>query len=225
MNTGSHATRSENGLLTTIAWAMNGKVTYALEGSIFVAGSAIQWLRDEMKFIRTSSESEELVDKADPCSGVYMVPAFVGLGAPYWDDRCRGAIFGLTRGTTTADITKATLESLAYQTRDVLDAMVQDSHLPLTTLKVDGGASNNAYLMQFQSDLLQRTIERPSITETTALGAAHFAGLATGYWKKEDFESQEGSTLFEPSMNQETADACYEKWQQAVAAARLFTQR
>ena len=226
MNTGSHGVRSENGLLTTIAWAMNGKVTYALEGSIFVAGSAIQWLRDEMKFFHSSAESEQLARKAGPSSGVYMVPAFVGLGAPYWDDRCRGAIFGLTRGTTTADITKATLESLAYQTRDVLDAMVQDSALPLTTLRVDGGASNNGYLMQFQSDLLQRTIERPVITETTALGAAHLAGLAVGYWKMEDFEMiHEGSSLFTPQMDADTADACYEKWQMAVAAARLFTAK
>ena len=153
-----------------------------------------------------------------------MVPAFVGLGAPYWDDRCRGAIFGLTRGTTQEDITKATLDSLAYQTRDVLDAMVEDCGVPITKLKVDGGASSNNYLMQFQSNLLQCEIERPKIVETTALGAAHLAGLAVGYWKDtNDFGALEGTaSKFDPEISKEAADKCYAKWQRAVAATREF---
>lgn len=226
MNTGEKPKKSENGLLTTIAWGMNGRVSYALEGSIFVSGSAIQWLRDGMQFFENSAESEDFAKRADPHSGVYMVPSFTGLGAPYWDDRCRGALFGLTRGTTREDITRATLDSLAYQTRDVLDAMVSDSGLPLSLLRVDGGACNNGYLMQFQADLLQRTIERPSLVETTALGAAHLVGLAVGYWDSvNDFEMDEpASVFFEPHMSKEEADRRYAKWQRAVEAARLFTK-
>lgn len=224
MNTGETPKRSKNGLLTTIAWGMNGKVTYALEGSIFVSGSAIQWLRDEMKFFNSSSESEAFARNADPHSGVFMVPSFTGLGAPYWDDKARGAIFGLTRGTTREDITRATLDSLAYQTRDVLDAMVNDSGLPIASLRVDGGASNNEYLMQFQSDLLQREIERPSLTETTALGAAHLAGLSVGFWKdRSEFVSSEESSFYKPDMSREEADSYYARWLKAVAAARMFS--
>lgn len=224
MNTGEKPMPSHNGLLTTIACGMNGHITYALEGSIFVAGSAIQWLRDQMKFFPKSSLSEEWAERANPHNGVIMVPAFVGLGAPYWDDRTRGAIFGLTRGTTQEDITRATLESLAYQTRDVLDAMVSDSGVPITKLKVDGGASANNYLMQFQSDLLQCEIDRPKIVETTAMGAAHLAGLAVGFWKDfDDVASCTGAdSIYKPSISREAADSRYEKWQKAVKAARVF---
>ncbi|MGM9940922.1 MAG: glycerol kinase GlpK [Bulleidia sp.] len=225
MNTGEQAVRSKNGLLTTIAWSMDGKITYALEGSIFVSGSAIQWLRDQLHFFKNSAESQQQAQQAAETSGVYMVPAFVGLGAPYWDDRCRGAIFGLTRGTTIEDITKATLESLAYQTRDVLDAMVQDSGLPLSKLKVDGGASNNDYLMQFQADLLNRSIERPSITETTALGAAHLAGLAVGYWKdRSEFRDETPATIYQPKRDESVMEEKYDRWKKAVEAARCFTK-
>lgn len=226
MNTGKEPKRSKEGLLTTIAWGYHGEITYALEGSIFVAGSAIQWLRDQMKFFPKSSMSEAFAKNASEHSGVYMVPAFVGLGAPYWDDRCRGAIFGLTRGTTQEDITKATLDSLAYQTRDVLDAMVRDSGVEIRKLRVDGGASANNYLMQFQSDLLQCEINRPAIVETTALGAAHLAGLAVGFWNSMDElnAAEKGKTEFHPSVSREKADRLYAKWQKAVEAARLFTK-
>lgn len=225
MNTGEQAVRSKNGLLTTIAWSMDGKVTYALEGSIFVSGSAIQWLRDQLHFFKNSAESQQQAEQASDTSGVYMVPAFVGLGAPYWDDRCRGAIFGLTRGTTMEDITKATLESLAYQTRDVLDAMVQDSGLPLSRLKVDGGASNNDYLMQFQADLLNRSIERPSITETTALGAAHLAGLAIGFWNdRNELKDETPASIYQPERDRTVMEEKYDLWKKAVEAARCFTK-
>ncbi|MBE6128456.1 MAG: glycerol kinase GlpK [Erysipelotrichaceae bacterium] len=223
MNTGEIPKRSEHGLVTTIACGINGRITYALEGSIFVAGSAIQWLRDEMHFFPKASMSEEFARDAAPQSGVYVVPAFTGLGAPYWDDKCRGAIFGLTRGTTQSDITKATLDSLAYQTRDVLDAMVTDSRIPITRLRVDGGACANDYLMQFQSDLLQCEISRPAVVESTALGAAHLAGLAVGFWKDlKELSSTEGETIFKPQMSKRKADHLYEKWQTVVAAARMF---
>ena len=222
MNTGETPTRSENGLLTTIACGIGGKVTYALEGSIFVAGSAIQWLRDQMHFFPNASMSEQFAKDAQEDSGVYVVPAFTGLGAPYWDDKCRGAIFGITRGTTQSDITKATLDSLAYQTRDVLDAMVSDSGTPITRLRVDGGACANDYLMQFQSDLLQCEISRPAVVESTAIGAAHLAGLAVGFWKDlEELNSGEEATVFAPKMEKKKADALYRKWQAVVAAARM----
>lgn len=224
MNTGEKPMVSEHGLLTTIACGYKGKITYALEGSIFVAGSAIQWLRDQMKFFDKSSLSEEYARRAQANNGVMMVPAFTGLGAPYWDDRCRGAIFGLTRGTTQEDITKATLDSLAYQTKDVLSVMEQDSGVKIKSLKVDGGASANNYLMQFQSDLLQCEIRRPAIVETTALGAAHLAGLAVGFWKDTDeLRSSEESALFQPQMDQKDVDVLYKKWVQAVKAARCFS--
>lgn len=223
MNTGETPKQSENGLVTTIAWGLGGKVYYALEGSIFVAGSAIQWLRDEMKFFASSAESEKLALSAHENSGVVLVPAFTGLGAPYWDDRCRGALFGITRGTTRQDITRATLDSLCYQTRDVLTAMEQDSGAKLSMLKVDGGASANNYLMQFQSDLLQCDICRPAVVETTALGAARFAGLGTGFWTMDDFvRAGEERTVYHPAMAREKADHLYARWQTAVAAARMF---
>ncbi|EPR4745517.1 glycerol kinase GlpK, partial [Listeria monocytogenes] len=183
MNTGEKAVRSENGLLTTLAWGIDGKVEYALEGSIFVAGSAIQWLRDGLRMVRQSSDSENYASRIESSDGVYVVPAFVGLGAPYWDSDVRGAVFGLTRGTEKEQFIRATLESLAYQTRDVLYAMEQDSGISLKTLRVDGGASANNFLMQFQSDILGVPVERPENKETTVLGAAFLAGLAVGVWK------------------------------------------
>ncbi|NCB34090.1 MAG: glycerol kinase [Erysipelotrichia bacterium] len=224
MNTGNTPKKSSNGLVTTIAWGYRGEITYALEGSVFVAGSAIQWLRDKMNFFSKTSESEALAESAKKDSGVMIVPAFVGLGAPYWDDRCRGAIFGITRGTSIADITRATLNSLGYQTRDILTAMQEDSGTQIPTLRVDGGASSNNYLMQFQSDILQCSVIRPMNVETTALGAAHLAGLAVGYWKdlKELEEIDVGMKEYCPEMSQEKADHLYSRWCQAVAAARLF---
>lgn len=225
MNTGKQPKVSEDGLLTTIAWGLNHEITYALEGSIFVSGSAIQWLRDEMKFFPSSADSESFAKEANTESDVMVVPAFVGLGAPYWDDACRGAIFGITRGTTQQDITKATLDSLAYQTRDVLEAMQKTSGFPLPSLRVDGGACANGYLMQKQADILQCVIHRPKNLETTALGAARLAALAVGYWTMDDFKQQtKRDILFHPSVQKEDADKAYAKWKRAVKAARCFTE-
>ena len=181
MNTGTEATLSKNGLLTTIAYELNGQLNYALEGSIFVAGSAIQWLRDGLQFFTKASESEKMAVEAGSTGGVYVVPSFTGLGAPYWDQEVRGAMFGLTRGSNRQSITRATLESIAYQTRDVVDTMVKDTNLPLKALTVNGGACRNDFLMQFQADILQTPIERAQMEETTALGAAFLAGLAVGF--------------------------------------------
>lgn len=224
MNTGEEAIRSANGLVTTIASGIDGKISYALEGSVFVAGSAIQWLRDEMKFFPNASLSEEYAKQAQEYSGVYVVPAFTGLGAPYWDDRCRGGILGITRGTTQQDITRATLESLAYQTRDVLDAMEQDSGIQISSLRVDGGACANNLLMQFQSDLLQCDIARPTVVETTALGAAYLVGLAVGFWKDRDeiAHALKIDQEFRPQMSEAKADHLYSRWQKAVEAVRMF---
>src|SRR5699024_4160631 len=183
MNTGEQGIQSNHGLLTTLAWGVAGKVEYALEGSIFVAGSAVQWLRDGLQLIETAPKSEELAQKVDSTDGVYMVPAFVGLGTPYWDTVARGAVFGVTRGTTKEHFVRATLESLAYQTKDVLDVMIKETGLDLKSLRVDGGPVTKDFLMQFQSDMLGVPVERPVIQETTALGAAYLAGLAVGFWK------------------------------------------
>lgn len=224
MNTGEKGVKSENGLLTTLAWGVDGKVEYALEGSIFVAGSAIQWLRDGLKIIDSAPESEGLATSVDSTDGVYLVPAFVGLGTPYWDSDARGAVFGLTRGTSKAHFTRATLESLGYQTRDVLDAMIADSGIELKTLRVDGGAVKNNFLMQFQSDILGVPVERPVVQETTALGAAYLAGLAVGYWQdKEEIASQwQNEKTFENTMDDEKREALYTGWQKAVEATRAF---
>ncbi|MBK3494771.1 glycerol kinase GlpK [Viridibacillus sp. YIM B01967] len=224
MNTGDKAVKSEHGLLTTIAWGIDGKVEYALEGSIFVAGSAVQWLRDGMRMLRNSTESELYAEKVTSTEGVYVVPAFVGLGAPYWDSDVRGAIFGLTRGTSKEHFVRATLESLAYQTKDVLDAMEADSGISLKTLRVDGGAVANNFLMQFQSDLLDVQVDRPVINETTALGAAYLAGLAVGYWenRNEISENWKNDKSFQPEMEQEKREGLYEGWQKAVKAAMIF---
>ncbi|AYC29316.1 glycerol kinase GlpK [Paenisporosarcina cavernae] len=224
VNTGEEAVVSENGLLTTIAWGMNGKVQYALEGSVFVAGSAIQWLRDGLRMIKTAKDSELYASKVDDSDGVYVVPAFVGLGTPYWDSTARGAIFGLTRGTTKEHFIRATLESLAYQTKDVLDVMEMDANLTVETLRVDGGAVDNEMLMQFQSDLLNKRIELATINESTALGAAYLAGLSTGFWQ--DIETIQSlrqiKKVHEPRMTEDLRQAKYQKWQKAVEATRVF---
>jgi len=224
MNTGDKAVKSEHGLLTTIAWGIDGKVEYALEGSIFVAGSAIQWLRDGLRMFRNSSESEEYAKRVESTEGVYVVPAFVGLGTPYWDSDVRGAIFGLTRGTEKEHLIRATLESLAYQTKDVLDAMEADSGISLKTLRVDGGAVENDFLMQFQADLLNVPVERPLISETTALGAAYLAGLAVGFWTDRSEISAHWNLdrPFEPEMEQQQREDLYAGWQKAVKAAIAF---
>lgn len=224
MNTGEEGVQSENGLLTTLAWGVDGKVEYALEGSIFVAGSAIQWLRDGLKVIEDAPQSEDFATKVDSTDGVYMVPAFVGLGTPYWDSEARGAVFGLTRGTTKAHFIRATLESLAYQTKDVLDAMIADSGIDLKTLRVDGGAVKNNFLMQFQSDILGVPVERPVVQETTALGAAYLAGLAVGYWKDKDEISKQwqNEKTFTNELEEEKRTKLYDGWKKAVRATREF---
>lgn len=227
MNTGEKPTLSNNNLLTTIGYGLDGKVTYALEGSVFVAGSAIQWLRDAMKLVERSSDSEAAARTSKSQNEVYVVPAFTGLGAPYWDSDARGAIFGITRGTTREDFIKATLQSLAYQSRDVVDTMNKDTGIPIQALRVDGGAANNDYLMQFQADILGIPIERAANLETTAMGAAFLAGLATGFWNNTD-ELQSIVKLgkrFEPTMDAPDRDHLYEGWQQAVAATQMYKHK
>ncbi|WP_153720861.1 glycerol kinase GlpK [Sporosarcina cascadiensis] len=224
MNTGEKAVTSDHGLLTTIAWGIDGKVEYALEGSIFVAGSAIQWLRDGMRMFRNASESELYANRVDSTDGVYVVPAFVGLGTPYWDSDVKGAVFGLSRGTTKDHFVRATLESLAYQTKDVLDAMEADSGISLKTLRVDGGAVDNNFLMQFQADLLDVPVERSTINETTALGAAYLAGLAVGFWENCDEIASHWrlDRTFEPNMEEEKREELYAGWKKAIVATTAF---
>ncbi|STO07540.1 MULTISPECIES: glycerol kinase GlpK [Exiguobacterium] len=224
MNTGEEAVKSDHGLLTTIAWGYDGKVEYALEGSIFVAGSAIQWLRDGLRMLKSAKDTEQYANRVETTDGVYVVPAFVGLGAPYWNSDVRGAIFGLTRGTEKEHFVRATLESLAYQTRDVLTAMEQDSGIELKTLRVDGGAVNNNFLMQFQADILDVPVERPEVSETTALGAAYLAGLAVGFWKDQAEIKQQWKLdqQFEPSMDESHRENLYKGWQHAVEATMGF---
>ncbi|WLD94023.1 glycerol kinase GlpK [Alkalihalobacillus sp. AL-G] len=224
MNTGEKAVKSEHGLLTTIAWGLNGKVEYALEGSIFVAGSAIQWLRDGLRMLKNAAASEAYAERVTSTDGVYVVPAFVGLGTPYWDSDVRGAVFGLTRGTEKEHFIRATLESLAYQTKDVLNAMEKDASLPLKKLRVDGGAVKNNFLMQFQSDLLGVPVERPVINETTALGAAYLAGLAVGFWDDQNQISEKWKVdrQFEANMAKDEQQALYVGWKKAVKAAMAF---
>ncbi len=226
LNTGDKPIKSQHGLVTTIAWGLDGKVSYALEGSVFVAGSAIQWLRDGLQFFQSASESEKLALSVKDTEGVVLVPAFVGLGAPYWNDKCRGAMFGLTRGTTREHIVRATLDSLAYQTKDILDAMQEDSNGKLISLRVDGGAAMNNYLMQFQSDLLGVNVDRPKVLETTALGAAALAGLAVGFWKdKEEIKKQlEMEHIFKPTEDPEKMKKYYKGWKKAVHACMAFDE-
>ena len=227
MNTGEKPQLSDNNLLTTIGYGINGKVYYALEGSIFVAGSAIQWLRDAMHLVDSAPESEEAALSSHDDDEVYVVPAFTGLGAPYWDADARGAVFGLTRGTTKNDFIKATLQSLAYQSRDVIETMKRDTGIDIPTLKVDGGAANNRYLMQFQADILQTPVQRAKDLETTALGAAFLAGLAVGYWDSlEDIKKQYATgATFEQEMDVKRADYLYEGWKEAVSATRKFKHK
>jgi len=226
MNTGEKGVPSRNGLVTTIAWGVDGKVTYALEGSIFVAGAAVQWLRDELRILQNSAESEALAAQVKDTDGVYMVPAFVGLGAPYWDMEARGAVFGLTRGSSRAHLTRAVLDALAYQTRDVVQAMEDDSGIHLSRLRVDGGAVANNLLMQFQSDILGVPVERPVVIETTALGAAYLAGLATGFWTNREQIAQNWQVdrEFDPNMDAARRDGLYAGWRRAVKATMAFHQ-
>ena len=222
MNTGEKPVPSRNGLLTTIAWGVDGKVEYALEGAIFVAGAAVQWLRDELKLIDNAAQSEELAAAVPDTNGVYVVPAFVGLGAPYWDMYARGTIVGLTRGANRNHVVRATLESIALQTRDVLEAMQEDSGITLKALKVDGGAVANNFLMQFQSDILGVPVDRPKVTETTAMGAAFLAGLAVGFWKDkaEIAEKWNVDRTFQPAMAEEAREVKYKGWEKAVERSR-----
>lgn len=217
MNTGSKIQQSKNGLITTIAWGLDGKVEYALEGSVFIAGAAVQWLRDSMHLIDQSKDSEYFAMKALGSNEVFVVPAFAGLGAPYWDMYARGAIFGLTRDTGKDHIIKATLESLAYQTKDILNAMQEDSGIQLASLKVDGGACANNILMQFQADILGAEVERPEVIESTALGAAYLAGIQAGLWKKGDIaRNRKIQRRFVPLMDEATRIELYKNWQKAV---------
>ena len=224
LNTGEEAVKSEHGLLTTIAWGIDGKVHYALEGSIFVAGSAIQWLRDGLRMFRKSGDSEDYAKRVQDTDGVYVVPAFVGLGTPYWDSDVRGAVFGLTRGTSKEHFVRATLESLAYQTRDVFEAMASDSGIEMKKLRVDGGVVMNDFLMQFQADILDVPVERPTVNETTALGAAYLAGLAVGFWEDKDAvqKNWQLNQKFNPSMEEEHRETLFAGWHKAVKAAQAF---
>ncbi|MCD7841496.1 MAG: glycerol kinase, partial [Lachnospiraceae bacterium] len=218
MNTGSTPVTSQSGLVTTIAWSIGGRVTYALEGSIFVSGAAIQWLRDEMRMIDSAPDTEWIAGRVPDSNGCYVVPAFTGLGAPYWDPYARGCIIGLTRGVNKYHIVRATLESLAYQTSDVLQAMEKDSGIRLTGLKVDGGASANNFLMQVQSDILDQNVYRPGCIETTAMGAAYLAGLAVGYWNgaEEIHANWKTERVFSPQMAQEEREKRLKGWHKAV---------
>lgn len=224
LNTGKDPVQSEHGLLTTIAWGLDGEVTYALEGSVFVAGSAIQWLRDGLRMLKSASDSESYAKKVTSSDGVYVVPAFVGLGTPYWDSDARGAIFGLTRGTSKEHFVRATLESLAYQTKDVLEAMQKDADVQVDLMRVDGGAVDNEFLMQFQSDILNLEIELAKLNESTALGAAYLAGLATGFWKDlDEVELMRSSKkAYKANMEEQIRLDLYDGWQKAVQATRMF---
>lgn len=217
MNTGTEPVKSKQGLLTTIAWGIDGKVEYALEGSVFIAGAAIQWLRDGLKIIDSAVDSEYFASQVRDTGGVYVVPAFAGLGAPYWDMYARGAIFGLTRGTSKAHLVRATLESLAYQSSDLLQAMEQDAQIELKSLKVDGAAAANDLLMQFQSNILNTDVHRPAVIETTALGAAYLAGIAVGYYDKEEImKAANIERVFQPNMNEEVRGKLLKGWKKAV---------
>ncbi len=222
MNTGTKGVPSQNGLLTTIGWGLGGQTIYALEGSIFITGAAVQWLRDSLQAIKNSSDVEALAASVSDNGGVYMVPAFVGLGAPYWDPYARGTIVGLTRGSTVAHIARAVLESMCYQTRDVLEAMSADSGVHVRTLRVDGGAVANNLLMQFQADILGVPVQRPKVAETTALGAAYLAGLATGFWSSQQEVAEHWAIdrTFEPKMSANQREKLYENWKRAVERSR-----
>jgi glycerol kinase len=222
MSTGTEIPQSQSGLLGTVAWGLKGRTEYALEGSVFIAGAAIQWLRDEMKLISSAEESEAVARSVPDAHGIYLVPAFVGLGAPHWDAYARGTITGITRGTNRAHLVRAALESIAYQTREVVDAMARDSGLRPEVLRVDGGAARNDFLCQFQADILGIPVERPATTESTALGAAYMAGLTTGFWNSQaDLASHlQLGRRFEPAMDVARREELYAGWGKAVERAK-----
>ncbi|MGM9858216.1 MAG: glycerol kinase GlpK [Bacilli bacterium] len=224
MNIGEKPVFDEHGLLTTIGWKLNGKVTYALEGSVFIAGAAVQWLKDGMKFLTKPKDSEKYAMRVDSCDGVYVIPAFVGLGTPYWDNEARGAMFGITRGTTKDHVIRATLESIAYQAKDLLEAMMEASNTELHSLCVDGGVTSNHFLMQFQANILGIEIKLPKTLETTALGAAYLAGLKVGFWNNLDeiVALKQYQDVFEPQFSKEDIDRRYNGWKKAVEATRVF---
>jgi glycerol kinase len=221
LNTGARAVASAEGLLTTVAWTVEDRTTYALEGAVFIAGAAVQWLRDGLGIIRQAGETQALAESVPDTGGVYLVPAFVGLGAPYWDPYARGTLVGVTRGTTRAHLARAALEAIAYQSRDVLDTMKRESGVPLTTLRVDGGAAANDFLCQFQADVLDVEVLRPSVTETTGLGAAYLAGVAVGQWKSRELAGRwKLERKFTPAMSDRAREAAYGGWRRAVERAR-----
>jgi len=226
MNTGTKPVDSKNNLLTTIAWKVNGEVQYALEGSVFIGGAVVQWLRDGLHIIQRSADVEELALKAEDNGGVYVVPAFTGLGAPYWNPHARGTIVGISRGTTDAHIARAAVESIAFQSMDLLKAMEADAGLPIKEVRVDGGATVNNHLMQFQSDILNTAVIRPQVTETTALGAAYLAGLAVGFWGNIDELQQywQSDKTFRPEMKDDTRNDLQKNWKKAVRAAQAWTE-
>jgi len=221
MNTGEQRYFSKNGLLTTIAWGLGGKIYYALEGSIFIAGAAVEWLKEGLHLIEHEKDSDQLAQEVPDTGGVYVVPAFSGLGAPYWDMYARGAILGISRGTRKEHIVRATLESIAYQTRDVIEAMTEDTGLSISQLKVDGGTTQNQFLMQFQADLLDQEVLLPKTTETTALGAAYLAGLSVGFWSSQDEIVKNWSIIkkYTPDMSEVLRSKYYQKWKKAVGKA------
>jgi glycerol kinase len=226
MNTGTEPAESRSGLVTTLAWGIDGRVEYALEGSVFVAGATVQWLRDGLGLIREAAESEAAARAVPDTGGVYLVPAFTGLGAPYWDERARGVIVGLTRGTSREHLIRAGLESIAYSSRDLVECMVGDTGLSLDGLRVDGGASVNDFLMQFQADVLGCAVERPAVLEVTALGAAALAGLAAGFWRDRSdlLQAKGASTRFEPRLGATEREALYAGWKRAVERARGWAE-
>jgi glycerol kinase len=225
LNTGERAVASREGLLTTVAWTVEGRTTYALEGAVFIAGAAVQWLRDGLGVIKQAAETQALAESVADTGGVYLVPAFVGLGAPYWDPYARGTLVGITRGTTRAHLARAALEAIAYQSRDVLDTMKRESGVPVTSLRVDGGASANDFLCQFQADLLGVEVLRPSVTETTGLGAAYLAGVGAGLWKSRDLAGRwKLERKFTPAMSENARAAAYEGWRRAVERSRGWVE-
>jgi glycerol kinase len=225
LNTGEHPVASTHGLLTTVAWSLGGRVSYALEGSVFIAGAAVQWLRDGLGIIARADETQALAESVPDTGGVYLVPAFVGLGAPYWDPYARGTLVGLTRGTNRAHLARAALEAIAYQSRDLLDAMAKDAGAPVRALRVDGGAAANDFLCQFQADMLGVEVHRPAVTETTGLGAAYLAGVGVGLWKPAELGSRwRLDRCFTPTVSAAARDAAYRGWQRAVARARAWVE-
>src|SRR6185295_138933 len=225
LNTGERAVASGEGLLTTVAWTVEGSTAYALEGAVFIAGAAVQWLRDGLGIIKQAAETQALAASVPDTGGVYLVPAFVGLGAPYWDPYARGTVVGITRGTTRAHLARAALEAIAYQSRDVLDTMKRESGVPLTTLRVDGGAAANDFLCQFQADMLGVEVHRPAVTETTGLGAAYLAGVGVGLWKPSDLAARwRLDRRFTPTVSADARHAAYRGWRRAVERARAWAE-